>query len=343
MATTITKTVNTVSGGDFTTMQAAEDWFTTNYPDFTSADIAGVITCAGSSADTTPVVVSGLTTDTTRNFSIQQAASDAHGGVWSDTKYRLDITTTTTYATAIRFSEVKYATYQGLQLTGGASAGYINILVYFGAYGLSTGCKFSGCIVRAQNRGAPIYKAFFVGDYPSLAEVSNNIFYGVGFVNGDDSALIKQTNDNSGSYLKFYNNTLYRTDTLGLGVDVGTYADLKNNTIITGGGACYTGADATASSNNVSTDDTAPGSDSLINQVATDLMTSPSTGDFTLKAGSNAIEAGADLSAYFTTDITGATRSTWDIGAFAYIATSTVPTLSAPSFVGRIPSTTLAF
>ncbi|MDA3808174.1 MAG: hypothetical protein PF440_09750 [Thiomicrorhabdus sp.] len=98
-----------------------------------------------------------------------------------------------------------------------------------------------------------------------------------------------------------------------------------------------------AAGNNASV---APGSNSITNAVAADLFTAPTDTppDLTLKTGSNAIGAGTDLSAYFTTDITGATRTVpWDIGAFAYIAASTVPTLSAPSFVGRIPSTTLAF
>lgn len=41
--------------------------------------------------------------------------------------------------------------------------------------------------------------------------------------------------------------------------------------------------------------------------------------NWTLKAGSPAINAGTDLSAFFTTDLTGAARSgTWDVGAYEY-------------------------
>jgi len=84
--------------------------------------------------------------------------------------------------------------------------------------------------------------------------------------------------------------------------------------------ACF---DTTAinSSNNISSDATAPGTNSLINQAAADIFTDPANGDFRLKVGSNAIGAGLDLSAHFTTDITGAERTTpWDIGAFMYVA-----------------------
>ncbi|MFO7740592.1 MAG: choice-of-anchor Q domain-containing protein, partial [Desulfatiglandaceae bacterium] len=71
---------------------------------------------------------------------------------------------------------------------------------------------------------------------------------------------------------------------------------------------------------NISSDTTAPGTNSLINQVATDLFTDPANGDFTLKSGSNAIDAGTDLSSEMdAVDITGETRpqgTAWDIGAF---------------------------
>ena len=48
------------------------------------------------------------------------------------------------------------------------------------------------------------------------------------------------------------------------------------------------------------------------------MFTDAANCDFTLQAGSPLIGAGMDLSAYFTTDFTGATRTTWDIGAYAY-------------------------
>jgi hypothetical protein len=50
------------------------------------------------------------------------------------------------------------------------------------------------------------------------------------------------------------------------------------------------------------------------------IFTDPANGNFTLKAGSPAIDSGADLSAYFTTDYLGNARpaGAWDIGAYEY-------------------------
>jgi len=52
-------------------------------------------------------------------------------------------------------------------------------------------------------------------------------------------------------------------------------------------------------------------------------LTSPVTGDFTIPADSGAKDAGVDLTALFTTDKSGATRTVpWDIGAFENIMDS---------------------
>jgi hypothetical protein len=52
---------------------------------------------------------------------------------------------------------------------------------------------------------------------------------------------------------------------------------------------------------------------------ANPMFTSVANRDFTLQAGSPAINAGADLSAYFTTDYNGVTRTApWDIGAYEF-------------------------
>lgn len=56
-------------------------------------------------------------------------------------------------------------------------------------------------------------------------------------------------------------------------------------------------------------------------------VVSLANGDFRLVEGANAIGTGTDLSSYFTTDITGATRTApWDIGAYKY--TSGAPIIS---------------
>lgn len=76
--------------------------------------------------------------------------------------------------------------------------------------------------------------------------------------------------------------------------------------------------DLTNSSNNLSSDASAPGADSLIGQNSLDVFVSRdlSALDVHLKSGSPAIDNGADLSASFTTDFDDETRTApWDIGA----------------------------
>ena len=82
---------------------------------------------------------------------------------------------------------------------------------------------------------------------------------------------------------------------------------------------------------NCSEDSTAAGSNSITGQVATDLFTDPANNDFSLKAGSNAIDDGVDLSATFTTDFSGATHGssgTWEMGAYDFAAGGSPTTLS---------------
>ena len=53
-------------------------------------------------------------------------------------------------------------------------------------------------------------------------------------------------------------------------------------------------------------------------------------GDFTLKATSNLVGAGLDLSGTFTTDIDGETRVAWDVGPDEYI-------VAGPSGTDAVP------
>jgi hypothetical protein len=74
---------------------------------------------------------------------------------------------------------------------------------------------------------------------------------------------------------------------------------------------------------NVSSDDSAPGSHSLHAQTLSDIKwesTTSGSENLHLQPGSCARDTGIDLSAYFTNDIDGDTRTgTWDIGADEYV------------------------
>ena len=70
-----------------------------------------------------------------------------------------------------------------------------------------------------------------------------------------------------------------------------------------------------------------------------------SSSDFSLQSDSPAINAGADLSASFTTDILGNTRSDFDIGAYEYggAADETAPTITSATIDAVGTKLTLAF
>lgn len=79
---------------------------------------------------------------------------------------------------------------------------------------------------------------------------------------------------------------------------------------------------------NGSSDTTAPTGYAFQGEAASTTFTDPDGDagagtpvlDFSLLTGSAAIGAGTDLSGDFTTDITGTTRATWDVGAYYYSA-----------------------
>ena len=96
-------------GTDYTSLSA---WEAQNL-DLVTAGDTETASCRASSgsADTTGVTISGWITDATHDVTIQQAASDAHGGVYNTNVYRLEVTD----ANALYIQE-SYVTLDGLQI-----------------------------------------------------------------------------------------------------------------------------------------------------------------------------------------------------------------------------------
>ena len=125
-----------------------------------------------------------------------------------------------------------------------------------------------------------------------------------------------------GSVGKAYNNTVYLAG-CGINSQFEYNNNLKNNIVIDSQTADYCGSTNGTRSNNISSDVTAPGADSLINQTFNDIAfisTTPDSENLHLQSTSVAIDAGADLSATFISDINGMIRADfWDIGADEYL------------------------
>ncbi|MEI7890670.1 MAG: fibronectin type III domain-containing protein [bacterium] len=173
--------------------------------------------------------------------------------------------------------------------------------------------------------------------------------------------------DNSTENPVVYNNIIYNftNSNIGWGINSGRYDNIYNNTVynilgnsnfnysirLSGGneivyeknnitancttGTCFTFLGGTRGdayeNNNISSDATAPGTNSKTNQTLADIKfvsTDSSLIDLHLMPGSVAKNAGADLSATFKTDIDGNHRLTgansWDIGADEWQASSPI-------------------
>ena len=111
------------------------------------------------------------------------------------------------------------------------------------------------------------------------------------------------------------------------GVSGGGVITAKNNIAYNNASYDYKGNFAAASTNNLSKDTTAP---PLNTYYISKTLTFVSAGtNFNLvSTDTDAIGKGANLSGTFTTDITGTTRATWDIGAFYYQAAATTPAVT---------------
>ena len=108
----------------------------------------------------------------------------------------------------------------------------------------------------------------------------------------------------------------------GIALNSNTKTSLAENNLAFGQqGVAFTLVSAATGSNNssadASADDFGTGINNRINKT-TSPFTNYAADDFTLAAGSDPVGNGKNLSAYFTDDFFGNTRTAWDIGACAY-------------------------
>lgn len=180
-------------------------------------------------------------------------------------------------------------------------------------WGDSNFFKISNCIF--QNFGVPsdAFYGIFVGDFKT-GYILNNIFIKSIFRVCDTA---KATN-----YVRVYNNTFYDCSLYG-GNDNRTIA--KNNIIYHSDPSkvCYAGDYEASSSNNISSDATAPGINSLINKTLEELAfvdVNIDAEDLHLSSASCARDIGINLKDDISSDIdNNSYLSLWDIGADEYL------------------------
>lgn len=305
-------TTNATSGSNraYATLGAA---LTAEADNLVSDDVYLEIEATGSAADTSCPDVDGFTTDATRYIRIYPATGDAHLGVWSTGKYRIECAADNAFL--IRIPNVRVEGIQLRNTQNNPSRGFT----------LASGSTGPVYLERNLIRGpaSPGSDAQGIRSYTSNSGVrlraSSNIIYGfydcVYWVTGDG--------DNQGLY--FYNNTIGSCSNYGVLLSAyGTndIAKIRNNLIqnTTSNGYLRDGTfdSAFATSKNITEDSSSPDSGFASTAVT---FADAGSNDYHLDAGDTAaIGTGDDLSADadypFSLDIDGETRSgSWSIGA----------------------------
>ena len=250
--------------------------------------------------------------------------SGGQSKVLFDIDYEMDVT-------------VEWLEFDGAGYGGTGSNTYI-----FDLGGVDTASDYktvSKCIIHHFSNK---YKCYTIRTHDTRSDykINNNFIYNMQSSNAGSSAAdnvaIEIYNPRNNSY--YHNNTIHdlwtrdAVDESGDIVMIETDNDAQafcNNNLVTdpgrnAGGVCFDSADPTGDySNNLSSDDTADGTDCLINKSAADQYESSTVDseDLHLKSGADAIGAGKDVGTTgdANVDINGRDRhsegDTWDIGA----------------------------
>ncbi|KKP84689.1 MAG: hypothetical protein UR83_C0015G0007 [Candidatus Moranbacteria bacterium GW2011_GWF2_35_54] len=272
---------------------------------------------AWTAADTTNVSIDGWNSGADNYIKLYTTSSARHQGKWDDGKYRLQISVMNASALKVYEENVRI---DGLQiyLTNGSDAQRgINITDATDPITHISNNIIKGCDGTSGSIGIYLNTAETPGPNEKLY-VWNNIIYDMGKISVNSSGIDKSGTKGN---LYFYNNTIVN-NTRGIREIAAAGYDLVmiNNNIQ----ACtydYLIDSSGVFSNNISSDATAPGSNSKINAQVKFISTTAGAEDFHLVPDDKfARDAGADLSAdanfAFNTDIDGQTRTgAWDAGA----------------------------
>jgi len=301
--TTYTKIVDPGGSGDYTSLSAWEAGEQTLYA---SGDIAiADVRRTTSAKDTTAVTISGWTTGVIPKIIVNSAYR--HQGKWEDQiggtgNYIATLSPVSTSA-CITIS-VSQAGVDGILIDCLGSGNYFNIGI---SHTTQSGIEILNSIIRnshsaSSTSGTPygILLGTTTTTYDNI--VRNVALQGFSKTSGGGTALKVAYGNN-----RIDNVTVYGSD---IGISRTAGNAYIRNTAVFNCTTCFSGTFG-SSSNNVSSDATAPGTTVTTGQTAyTDYFTSPSTGDFTLKASSQTLWgiASANLTSIFTTDIDGESR-----------------------------------
>lgn len=294
------------SGGDFNTLEGAINDIASNHA-VLATPVTITISGTWASADTTSVNITGITTTATNNISISTSGSSVYPGFWSDASpyYRLKVTNND--AMDISVDNVNVT---GIQMNSICNTG------------------FNARTLRINNNNITIDRVFAYGTgtnpdktlfIPSGGPVTVMNTIVIMNTNGQDDATLDETNNNQGF---FYNDDFISLDTSHHAFTAFNTTAIKNCYASSGASTAYNGGTLTTSASSDTSGST--GLQSIAYSTSSGAkFTNITSGseNFTLQSGSALIGVGTDLSATFTDDIIGVTRTVpWDIGAFKFVA-----------------------
>ena len=246
------------------------------------------------------------------NGGTQSRNVQRHSGVWDANKFHL-IRSSTIFSDCCISLNTHYCVIDGLQArlnSGTATSGFC----FAGAGG---GLTAIDCIAVLNTTDAGC--GFYFSGVTYEKAVRNCVAIGIGSGTNGTGFLVAGT-------ATIYNCTCYGAN-FARGIWSYTASGLTAiNCVVKNTGDDWYGTFASliycASDDN---DVSGTGNISISSTDIAYIWTDAANGNFSLVSGSPLYDAGTDLSDYFTTDIAGTTRSTWDIGAFEYVSGGSGP------------------
>lgn len=267
-----------------------------------------------SSSDITVTAISGITTTTTNYLNIYTVGSARHNGTFSKAgMYKIAITAFD--QTPIRVDKAPGIIVDGLAIDG-SNESYRGKGIEIHGFEGENGGIIRNCIFKGIG-GSESASAISIGDWGAF-QVYNNIVYAGRGTGANLGGGISTSYPRNG--VRIYNNTVSGSK-YGVSLSNSTSTSYLHNNLFVGNTTDISGSFGSWDMDyNISTDSSATGIHSLTGKSASNQFVNTSS-DLHIKLGSDAVNAGEDLSSYFTTDIDGDTRSgTWDIGADEYVS-----------------------
>jgi hypothetical protein len=311
----VTKTVKS-SGGDYTSLNAALAGMAGDLTtDCGGTGGAGILTieCYAMEDTTAADTGTGYTTSADYYINITVPSAERHSGVWNGDKYNLYISAT--YTNTLTLSAA-FVVLDGLQVgSSGGRSGYYSIISQSSTATALVTVK--NCIVRGNGTCLRVHT-----NHPFT--IYNSILYGASNYDGIDIASSVR------SQINIFNCTVINANRNGLTVSSSEIPVAVKNSYF---GGSVTGTDISDQGGTNIVYTTCASEDDVNKSGVTDQVAcSTSAGTYFtnitagsenlhIGASSSLIDVGTSLSATFTTDIDGQTRSgTWDIGADEYVA-----------------------